>query len=42
LVAVAISTARQGGVSGTIVVRGDSAFYNGAFVAACRRNGARF
>jgi Transposase DDE domain group 1 len=42
LVAQAIGTARGAGVSGTIVVRGDSAYYHGAFIAACRRNGARF
>ena len=41
-VAEAITTARAAGATGTIVVRGDSAFYSGAFVAACRRNGARF
>ncbi|KMV13510.1 transposase, partial [Mycobacterium heckeshornense] len=42
LVAEAITTARAAGISGLIVVRGDSAFYSGAFVAACRRNGAHF
>ncbi|EUA02469.1 putative tnpC, partial [Mycobacterium kansasii 732] len=42
LVAEAISTARAAGITGLIVVRVDSAFYNGAFVAACRRNGAHF
>jgi hypothetical protein len=42
LIAQAISTARQAGASATIVVRADSAFYSGAFVTACRRNGARF
>jgi hypothetical protein len=42
LVAEAINTARQAGVTGLIVVRADSAYYAGAFVAACRRNGARF
>jgi Transposase DDE domain group 1 len=42
LIAEAITTARQAGATGTIVVRADSAFYAGAFVAACRRNRARF
>jgi Transposase DDE domain group 1 len=42
LVAEAIGTAREAGAAGTIVVRADSAFYAGAFVAACRRAGARF
>lgn len=41
-VAEAITTARQAGVTGMIVVRADSAYYAGAFVAACRRHGARF
>ena len=42
LVAEAINTARAAAITGLIVVRVDSAFYNGAFVAACRRNGAHF
>jgi hypothetical protein len=42
LVAEAIGTARAAGATGTIVVRADSAYYAGTFVAACRRNGARF
>jgi Transposase DDE domain group 1 len=42
LVAEAINTARAAGVTGLIVVRADSAFYNGAFISACRRNGAHF
>jgi hypothetical protein len=42
LVAEAINTARQAGATGRIVVRADSAYYAGAFVAACRRNRARF
>jgi hypothetical protein len=41
-VAEAISTARQAGATGTIVVRADSAYFAGAFVAASRRNGAHF
>src|SRR5512142_819242 len=42
LVAEAITTARLAGAAGLLVVRADSAYYAGAFVAACRRNGARF
>jgi hypothetical protein len=42
LVAEAINTARRAGVTGLIVVRADSAFYSGAFIAACRRNRAHF
>ena len=42
LVAEAINTAREAGVTGMIVVRADSAYYAGTFVAACRRHGARF
>jgi hypothetical protein len=42
LVAEAITTAKQAGATGVIVARADSAYYAGAFVAACRRNGARF
>lgn len=42
LVVEAITTARAAGITGLIVVRVDSAFYNGAFVAACRRHGAHF
>src|SRR5256885_15200428 len=42
LVTEAITTARQAGATGLIVVRADSAYYAGAFVAACRRGGARF
>ncbi|CCK53257.1 Transposase [Mycobacterium canettii CIPT 140060008] len=42
LAAEAISAARAAGVSGLIVVRADSAFDTGRFVAACRRNGAHF
>ena len=38
----AINTARQAGATGMIVVRADSAYYAGGFVAACRRNRARF
>ena len=42
LVAEALGTARAAGATGTLVVRVDSAFYAGAFVAACRRGGAHF
>jgi Transposase DDE domain group 1 len=42
LVAEAIGTARAAGATGMIVVRADSAFYAGAFVAACGRAGAYF
>lgn len=42
LAAEAINTARQAGITGLIVVRADSAYYNGAFVSACRRNNAHF
>jgi hypothetical protein len=42
LAARAISTARECGCTGTIVVRLDSAFYNAAVIGAIRRGGARF
>ena len=42
LVAESITAARQAGVTGLIVVRADSAYYNGAFVSGCRRNNAHF
>jgi hypothetical protein len=42
LVVEAINTAREAGVTGDIVVRGDSAFYAERFVASCRRHGAYF
>lgn len=38
----AINTAREAGCTGLIMVRADSAYYGGAFVAACRRAGAHF
>jgi hypothetical protein len=41
-VAQAIATARAAGVTGQILVRGDSAYGTAAVVAACRRAGARF
>jgi hypothetical protein len=42
MVAQAISTAWAAGVTGQILVRGDSAYGTAAVVAACRRFGARF
>ena len=42
MVAQAMATARAAGVTGQILVRGDSAYGNGAVVTACRRAGARF
>lgn len=42
MVAQAITTARATGVTGTILVRGDSAFGSRAVVGACRRAGAQF
>ena len=41
MIAQAVATARAAGVTGQIVVRGDSAYGNGV-VAACRRADARF
>jgi hypothetical protein len=42
MIAQAVATARAGGVTGPILVRGDSAYGNSTVVAACRRAGARF
>jgi len=42
LAARAITTARECGCTGMIVVRLDSAFYNAAVIGAVRRGGARF
>jgi hypothetical protein len=42
MVAQAIATAHAAGVSGQILVRGDSAYGNSTVAAACRRAGARF
>ena len=42
MVAQAVATARAAGVTGQILVRGDSAYGSAAVVAACRRAGARF
>ena len=42
LAAQAITTARDCGCTGTIMVRLDSAFYNTAVIGAIRRGGARF
>jgi hypothetical protein len=41
-VAEAITTARTAGATGLLIARMDSAFYNGATIAACRRNDVRF
>jgi Transposase DDE domain group 1 len=37
-----ITVARRSGTTGTLIVRGDSAFYSAKVVGACRRQGARF
>ena len=42
LAAQAISTARECGCTGTIIVRLDSAYYNAAVIGAVRGHGARF
>jgi hypothetical protein len=42
LAAGAIGTARDCGCTGTIIVRMDSAYYNGAVISAIRSQGARF
>ncbi len=42
MVAQAIATARAAGVTGQILVRGDSAYGTAAVVNACRRAGAQF
>ena len=42
MIAQAVATARAAGVTGQVLVRGDSAYGNSAVVAACRRAGARF
>ena len=42
LVTEAINTAREARATGMIVVRADSAYYSGVFIAACRRQGVRF
>jgi hypothetical protein len=42
MIAQAVATAHAAGVSGELVVRGDSAYGTGLVVAACRRAGARF
>ena len=42
MIAQAVATARGAGVTGQILVRGDSAYGNSTVVAACRRAGARF
>lgn len=42
MVAQAITTARAAGVTGQILVRGDSSYGTRAVVGACRRHGAQF
>lgn len=42
MIAQAVATARAGGVTGRILVRGDSAYGNSTVVAACQRAGAQF
>lgn len=42
MIAAAISVARSAGASGTILVRGDSAYGSRAVVGACVRHGAQF
>ena len=42
MIAQAVATARAAGVTGQILVRGDSAYGNSTVAAACRRAGARF
>ncbi|MDZ4233422.1 MAG: IS1380 family transposase, partial [Dietzia sp.] len=42
MIAQAVAAARAAGVTGQILVRGDSAYGNSTVVAACRRAGARF
>ncbi len=42
MVAQAVASARAAAVTGTIVVRGESAYGTAAIVAACRRTGASF
>ncbi|WP_211370948.1 transposase, partial [Nonomuraea turkmeniaca] len=37
-----IGTARQAGCTGTLILRGDSAFYSNEVIAACRDNDTRF
>lgn len=42
MIAQAVASARAAGVTGQILVRGDSAYGNSAVVGACRRAGVRF
>ena len=42
MIAQAVAAARAAGVTGQILVRGDSAYGNSTVVSACRRAGARF
>ena len=41
MIAQAVNTARAAGVTGQILVHGDSAYGNGVVVTACQRSGAR-
>ncbi|MFG1711329.1 IS1380 family transposase [Nonomuraea sp. M3C6] len=42
LIRESIATARQSGASGTLMLRGDSAFYGAQVIAACREHDTRF
>lgn len=42
MIAQAVATARAAGVTGQVLVRGDSAYGNSTVVTACQRAGARF
>ncbi|TMS44547.1 IS1380 family transposase [Mycobacterium sp. DBP42] len=42
MIAQAVAAARAAGITGQILVRGDSAYGNSTVVTACRRAGARF
>ena len=42
MIAQAVGTARAAGVTGGLLVRGDSAYGTRAVIGACRRSGARF
>ena len=42
MVADALATAKSCGVTGTVVLRADNAFYGRDVIAAARRGGARF
>lgn len=42
LIRESIATARQAGASGTLMLRGDSAFYNAQVIGACHEHDTRF